>query len=573
MRKKWLLTILVLAGFVLPLAAQQRGNDLEVGAVEVADARTNVSRRGKQWAVFIAIDQYKEFGQLFYPVKDAKEIKKILVDNYYFDEVIELYDKNATAQAIRSLFNDLQKEVGANDSVFVFHAGHGTDGRETATPAWIAYDSVNNPLVKNGWLPHTEIRTRLDSLNAKHVFLISDSCYSGALLTVTRGKTSEIIMDYPVAYNNISRQVMSSGAIEEVADESEFASRLKSLLLNTKTPYITPLFLCSHIIEAKTKKDLLTYPDLAPFPQSRHVPGGNFLFFRKNPTIAQPPLETTSAPVLTEILPVIIQRPDPNGERLVLAAINMNENDLRQALRRGANVNYLFNERTALMEACNKNWLTGAKILLEEGKAEPDFVNAYQMSALMFAVRTNDNLEIARLLINRNTHTINARDAQRKTALMYAIENQNDKMVDFLIRAGANSRMTDIYNQDALIIAARDNYKFGVNRLLKSDSGSPNLSQSDDSGKTAFIYACEWENLELVKLLAQRGADVFKANADGLPPLLWLIQWKKSFAVIEYLVRNTQAIASWDSNSRDAFWYLEEYDRGNTRLRQLLKSR
>jgi len=566
MRKQWLLTLLVLIGIALPLAAQ-RGGEFEGKTTATAPA---VKAIGKQWAVFIAIDQYAEWSQLRYPVKDAKDIKKILLDNYYVDEVRELYNRDATAAEIRGLFDELQRKTGINDSVFVFHAGHGIGGEETTTPAWIASDGSRDPLVKNGWLPHTEIRAKLDSLNAKHVFLISDSCYSGALLQQTRGRASEIIVDYPVAYNSISRQAMTSGAIEPVADESEFASRLKSLLLRTEAPYITPLFLCSQIIETKTMRNLYTYPDLAPIPQSQHIPGGNFLFFRKSPT--QPPLPQviTPSPVVTETRPGRPQPANPNGDALVLAAINQDEAKLRQALSRKANVNHLYYDRTALMEACNNNWLLGVRILLGE-RANPNYVNALKMTALMFAARVNNNFDIVNLLIRENADK-NITDAQNKTALMYAIESRNDQLVELLIDRGASISKTDNYNQDALIIAAKNNYTFAVIKLLNSHGFD--LSQADIYGKTAFMYACEWENMQLIRLFEQKGADVLKANnVDGLPPLLWLIQWKKSYTVIEYLVRNTQAIASRDSNGKDAFWYLKEYDSDNTRLRQLLNNR
>ncbi len=305
MRKQCLLTCLFLIGFVLPLAAQQRGSDDGGGAREVVDAR-RVTREGKQWAVFIAIDEYREWSQLFYPVKDAREIRDILREHYYIDEIRELYNGEATAAAIRHLFTELMNETGPNDSVFIFHAGHGTDGRDTITPAWIAYDGVRDPFVKNGWITHTEIRSMLDSFNAGHVFLISDSCYSGALLKTTRGMPLEIIVDYPSAYNNKSRQVVSSGAIEEVADESEFASRLKSILLRTETPYVTPIFLCSQIQEMQTMRRLYTNPDYGPIPESGHQVGGSFLFFRRNPGVAVQPVPLQENTSVTVTPPVVI---------------------------------------------------------------------------------------------------------------------------------------------------------------------------------------------------------------------------------------------------------------------------
>jgi len=579
--------------------AQSRGVEEYDKAAKTGDAGASAQRE-KRWAVFIALDQYKynkkwEWEDLKYPVQDAKDIKKILLEHYYIDEdcVRELYDKDATAEAVRNLFDELQKKTGINDSVFVFHAGHGIGGKGVETSAWIAYDGVGDLLLKNGWLPHIEIRNRLDSLRAKHVFLISDSCYSGALLQQTeqtrggpsevsvsgellqptRGGPAGIPMDYPAAYNSKSRQAITSGAHETVADKSEFASRLKRLLQSgTQTPYITPLFLCSQIIAIQSKEKLLTEPVLGPIPQSGHIVGGNFLFFRKTAAVAQQPLpqETIPSPVVTETRPGRPQYVNPYNDKLVLAAIEQNEADLKAALKGRANVNHPYYDMTALMEACNKNWLDGVKILLDQ-RVNHYYQNDSGMTALMIAVRIRDNYDIASLLIRKsNGSDKDLTDDKNKTALMYAIEKRNDDLVALLIDSRANIHKVDNYKQDALIIAASINYTYGA-KLLLDDPRGVDLSQADINGKTAFRWACEYENLPLIRLFKEKGVDVLRTNnADGLPPLLWLIQHKKSPEVIEYLVKSTRAIESRDSNGRDVFWYLENYDKGNTKLRNLL---
>jgi len=292
--KKVYMVLFVLFFTVFSVTAQSRG-----GEVEIVGAQ-NVAAQGKQWAVFIAIDEYREQQPLLYPVKDAKEIKNILLEHYFIDEVRELYNKDATAAAIRRLFIELQEKTGINDSVFIFHAGHGINEEKTKTSAWIPYDAGKDIVEQNNWLSHKQLRSLLDSVRAKHVFLISDSCYSGDLLDAKRG-TIETITNYPSAYNAVSRQAMSSGASEQVADESEFASRLKSTLLRTETPYITPDTLLSQIKDARTTRDLLTQPLLAVIPGSQHQLGGSFLFFRKNPNpsaqlpTTQPAQPSTSA--------------------------------------------------------------------------------------------------------------------------------------------------------------------------------------------------------------------------------------------------------------------------------------
>ena len=113
----------------LGLFAQDRSVSLPIQAAAGLNSAV-----GKQWAVFIAIDYYQECGPLKEPVKDAKEIRDILLENYYIDEVRELYDRDATMAGIRSLLIGLRSEVEINDSVFVFYAGHGHFDPDTTWP-------------------------------------------------------------------------------------------------------------------------------------------------------------------------------------------------------------------------------------------------------------------------------------------------------------------------------------------------------------------------------------------------------------------------------------------------------
>jgi hypothetical protein len=299
MRNKHLLFAICLCGLCFNAAAQSqggRGGGNVSGAVETADARRTVTAAGKQWAVFIAIDEYREWDTLLYPVKDAREVKNILLEHYNINETRELYNANATKAAITQLFIELQDKAGPDDSVFVFHAGHGYNDERTKTSAWIPYNGGKDRVDQANWFSHLQIRSMLDSLKARHVFLISDSCFSGDLLDAARGD-AQAVSNYPAAYDRVSRQAMSSGASEEVADVSEFASRLKNTLLRTETPYLTPDYLLSQIKELPTARRLNAIPILAAIPRSGHQLGGSFLFFRKNPkqTVQPEPVQEPAA--------------------------------------------------------------------------------------------------------------------------------------------------------------------------------------------------------------------------------------------------------------------------------------
>ena len=58
------------------VSAEERGLSLSGTAAAAGDLEV-----GKQWAVFIAIDRYREWMPLANPVKDAKEIRDILTEN------------------------------------------------------------------------------------------------------------------------------------------------------------------------------------------------------------------------------------------------------------------------------------------------------------------------------------------------------------------------------------------------------------------------------------------------------------------------------------------------------------
>jgi hypothetical protein len=275
--------------FTANLSAQSRGLLIqkEAGLDSVV---------GKQWAVFIAIDRYREWAPLKNPVKDAKEIRDILLAQYYIDEVRELYDQNATAAGIRQLFSGLRSQTGRDDSVFVFYAGHGHTDDLTNTGSWIPSDGGRDRMAQANWLPNIQIRNMLAALPAKHVFLISDSCFSGDMLDVSRGAGPLIDSDYyRRVYSRVSRQVMTSGASEEVPDASEFALRLKSSFRRAEGACIDPQYLFTIVREVRS-----TQPMLGTIKGSEHQEGGSFLFFRKLPAGAAVPVETQqTVPELT----------------------------------------------------------------------------------------------------------------------------------------------------------------------------------------------------------------------------------------------------------------------------------
>jgi len=179
--------------------------------------------RGSQWLFVIGIDSYANFPSLKTSVDDAKAVKEILLKRYYFDEyhTIELYDQEATRRNILGKLRYLTRRVGPDDSVTIFYSGHGVLDSAKREGSWIPVEGTTED--RSSWISNKEIYNylKVDANKAKHVLLITNSCFSGDSFRGYREKmaraTDEIIK---TAYNRRSRQVITSGVIKPLAEET-----------------------------------------------------------------------------------------------------------------------------------------------------------------------------------------------------------------------------------------------------------------------------------------------------------------------------------------------------------------
>jgi hypothetical protein len=233
---------------------------------------------GRQFLVMIAIDRYDQCMPLTNPVKDAKELKKILTERYYIDKVIELYDANATKANILKTLINLGAGVTQDDSLLIFYAGHGYLDKPTNTGFWMPVNAGTDKYEQSNWIPNTQIRGIISNIKSSHILLIADACFSGDILNTTRSAIPEINNDYfRKAYSRISRQVLTSGALETVPDESEFARQLKMCLEKNKNQYLDPLMLYNEIRLGIT----VTLPLFGNIKETGHQEGASFLLFLK----------------------------------------------------------------------------------------------------------------------------------------------------------------------------------------------------------------------------------------------------------------------------------------------------
>jgi hypothetical protein len=266
--------LLILLAALLPLGAQERGL-----AVTLKRLTGDDSKPGRQIAVFIAVDKYKEWPVLKNPVKDAKEIREILQRRYWVDQVIELYDEQATRAGIVKLFNQLVATTQPDDSVLIFYAGHGNLERASNSAFWIPVDGGVDQSAQDNWINNSQIVGYINNMKSRHIALVADSCFSGDILSLSRGAMPTIDEEYARrSYSLVSRQVMTSGASETVDDASSFAKQLKLVLEGNKSAYLEPMTIYDQVRRGVSGQT----PLLGTLKSAGHQEGGGFLFFLRD---------------------------------------------------------------------------------------------------------------------------------------------------------------------------------------------------------------------------------------------------------------------------------------------------
>jgi len=166
-------------------------------------------------ALVIGVDRYDDptIPALANAVGDARAIGKVLESQLGYETIVL---ENATKKALVAALNGLAVELGSKDSVILYYAGHGELVESTKLGYWQLSDS--DPKRPETWLSNADIGRMVAQLEASQVALISDSCYSGSLVTDQRIRAASGEVDPVQVLARKSVVVMSSGGNEPVAD-------------------------------------------------------------------------------------------------------------------------------------------------------------------------------------------------------------------------------------------------------------------------------------------------------------------------------------------------------------------
>jgi hypothetical protein len=137
----------------------------------------DIQHPGHRYALLIGNSKYDSLQALKTPMNDVRELGRILEERYDFS--VERLNDVTRLDIMKSL-DAYAKKLEDNDSLLVYFAGHGD--RTMGPPErayWLGVEA--NHESKEGYLEVELIQDKIKQMSAKHILLVADSCFSGAI--------------------------------------------------------------------------------------------------------------------------------------------------------------------------------------------------------------------------------------------------------------------------------------------------------------------------------------------------------------------------------------------------------
>jgi uncharacterized caspase-like protein len=189
-----------------------------LSALRMAQSAEEDPNLGRFHALLIANEAYVNMPQLTTPIRDVRDIEKLLVDRYGF-EVQILTD--ATDDMIMRALHDYSNNLTDQDNLLVYYAGRGSTPDGPPDRAyWLGVDA--DPELRNTWLLSEHISDKIKQIDAQRILVVTDSCFSRRRVqpksaALGRGVDPNIFRQMASLK---SRVVLTSGANVPVNDEN-----------------------------------------------------------------------------------------------------------------------------------------------------------------------------------------------------------------------------------------------------------------------------------------------------------------------------------------------------------------
>jgi hypothetical protein len=256
---------------------------------------SRASENGKYYAIVIGINKYRQpLSTLLTPVNDARAMAAVLTESYGF-QVKLLLDQDATRVNILDAIVQFRDTLNENDSLLIYYAGHGYSDHASDKAYWLPADA--DSVYSSNRIIADELTTDVRVQNARHVLIISDSCYSGGLSrdadTPTESTGRAVFIDRML--KSRSRTLMASGGDEPVSDSGTNGhSVFAYAVLRSLQQAVQPVFTASDLFYGSVRQQVAGKSDQLPqysvIRNSSHDEG-DFVFMKRQQNLRG---ETTS---------------------------------------------------------------------------------------------------------------------------------------------------------------------------------------------------------------------------------------------------------------------------------------
>ena len=189
-----------------------------------------------------------------------------------------------------------------------------------------------------------------------------------------------------------------------------------------------------------------------------------------------------------------------------------NKDVLQAVIDLGVEINATNKQNcTALMLASKKGKIDAINVLLKAG-ANRDIKDADGDTWLHYAVHGDCSKDVLQAVIGLDAE-VNATNKQNCTALMLASKKGNTDAMNVLLKAGANSAVTDAYGNSWLQYAICGNCSTDALQTI-IDLGAE-VNATVEQNCTALMLAAEKGNIDDMNVLLKAGANRAIKDADG----------------------------------------------------------
>lgn len=382
---------------------------------------------GRYYALVIGNDSYQHAPLLKTAVHDARVIDSILRDRYGFETKLML---NASRQEIFQAISHYRRNANEDDSLLVYYAGHGYFDRETDKAYWLPVDARLEDSAN--WVSADDITSNVRAVPARHILIVSDSCYSGTIyrdlglaVATTEATARDRFLQKLLAGK--SRTLMASGGNEPVSDgggdgHSVFARAFLTGLTKMDRGSFTASELFRDFVQERVAGKANQTPEYNPLRNSGHE-SGDFVFVRKGAFINR------SGPDVPDKL-AELRKPDTAQAWLVIKGINadsLTEKELKVRVTAKVNgVEYVYPSLEGV------KWMqVGPEMSPQRFKLSPT-AGAYEVSFVMEGIYKNAPFKMLSQWVEQvsklpfsgkyNLHTFDIRSATRSATVSASIE-------------------------------------------------------------------------------------------------------------------------------------------------------